>query len=95
LLHEEEPSSINSPQQYQEEEPSPISWHHQSSSQFYGQLYSFLSHNEANMQLLEYIAKLDAHKEEASPIYWHQHYKEEERQGQSVANPNGVLKWLR
>ena len=34
------------------------------------------------MQLLEYIAKLDAHKEELPPIYWPQHYKEEECQDQ-------------
>jgi uncharacterized protein with von Willebrand factor type A (vWA) domain len=66
--HKGEPSSINLSQQYQENEPSPISWHHQS--------YSFLRHSEANMRLLEYIGKLEA-QEKASPIYQSQQYEEE------------------
>ena len=41
------------------------------------------------MQLLEYIAKLDAHKEKPPPIYQPRQYKEEEYQSQLVANPNG------
>ena len=52
--------------------------HQQSSPPFYGQSYSFLVHNEANIQLLEYIAKLESYQEELSPNYWPPQYQEEE-----------------
>ena len=61
--------------------------HHQSSPQFYGQSYSFLSHIEANIQLQEYIAKLEAYQEEPSPIYDHSYSSQSTPQQQYQAEP--------
>jgi hypothetical protein len=70
-VHFFEVSSTPTPHGHYMEEES-ICYHEEEPSlQFYGQSYSFLSHSEANMQLLEYISKLEAHQEEeSSPINW-------------------------